>query len=109
MAEFYNQTVVVETYRGTSGYGVDLFDAPVTLAPDTDTGCFVEGGRNLVRAKDGAQVISESTLYTYPASAPLFAPDSRVTINGVESRVITVNVNASGDLDLPDHVVVSLT
>jgi len=115
MAEFYVQTAVVEKYLGTNGYGEDTFAAPVTLDPaDTSAhpegnGCWIDDARKLVRSSDGEQVVSESTLYTYPEHAALFTPNSRVTVNGVPSRVIRANPNTSGDLDLPDHVAVSLT
>lgn len=103
MAEFYVHTAQVEMHLGTNGYGEDIFAAPV------DVVCFADGARKLVRGKDGEQVISESTLATYPINAPLFIADSRVTLNGDVSRVIKTNLADSGDLDLPDHVAVSLT
>lgn len=109
MAEFYVHTATVETFLGSSGYGVDVFAAPVILDPDEDNGCFIDGTRKLVRGKDGEQVVSESTLYTYPSNAALFLADSRVTTGDGVSRVIKTNTNTSGDLDLPDHVAVSLT
>ena len=115
MADFYIQTAVVETLQGTNGYGEDTFSTPVTLNPaDTSTrptgnGCWIDPSRKLVRSSTGEQVVAESTLYTYPDNAGLFAPNSRVTIDGNESRVIRCNLNTSGDLDLPDHVAVSLT
>lgn len=107
MDEFYVHTATVETYLGTNGYGADTFAAPVVLAPPN--GCLIEPKRRLVRDSTGEQVISETTVYTYPANAALFAPSSRVTINGTVSRVIVVAPFESGDLDLPDHVVINLT
>ena len=103
MAEFYVHTAAVEMFLGTTGYGEDTFAAPVNVA------CFAEETRRLVRDKDGEQVVSESTLYTFPITGPLFAPDSRVTLNGMVSRVIRKSVHDSGDLDLPDHTAVALT
>lgn len=103
LEEFYVHTVTVEKSLGKSGYGVDLFDPPVTVQG------FLDGTRHLVRNKDGDQVVSESTFYTYPSNGALFNPAARVTDSvGVVSRVIKTNVNDSGDLDLPDHVAVSL-
>jgi hypothetical protein len=98
----------VEKFLGTNGYGEDTFAAPVTVV------CFADDTRRLVRGtKTGTntsdQIVSESTLYTYPVSSPLFVADSRVTLNGTVSRVIKTNVNVSGALDLPDHVAVNLT
>lgn len=106
--DFYVHTAIVETLQGTNGYGADVFADPVILTPP-DTGCFVERRRRLVRDKAGVEVVSETTLYTSPTVAALFAPDSRVTIGSVVSLVITVAVLDSGDLDLPDHIAVNLT
>jgi hypothetical protein len=63
----------------------------------------------LVRTSDTETVLSSTTVYTYPAAAPLFAVNSRVTIDGVVSRVIRANPNTSGSAALPDHVAVKLT
>lgn len=108
LADFYVHTATVETLTGTSGYGVEQFADPVILTPP-DTGCFIEQKRRMVRDKDGAEVISETGVYTYPTALALFAPGSRVTVNGTVAHVITVAANTSGDLDLPDHLVVYLT
>lgn len=109
LTEFYVHTAIVETFQGTNGYGEDQYATPVTLDPDAGNGCFIVDGRHLVRTRDGEQVISETQLYTYPSNAPLFLPGSRVTVNGNVSLVIRANLNTSGNLDLPDHVAVSLT
>ena len=111
MAEFYVHTATVEKFLGETGYGVDTFAPPVVLSPNNApaNGVFADDSRRLVRNKDGEQVVSETTLYTYPAAAPYFTPDSKVTIDGKVSRVIKTNLNTSGDLDLPDHLAVTLT
>lgn len=107
--DFYVHTLTVETFTGTNGYGEDTFAAPFIITPPE--GCFIEPKRRLVRSSTGEQVISETTVYTYPANAALFKPGSRVTLDDPENpaRVITVSRFESGDLDLPDHVVVNLT
>ena len=107
MAEMYVHTLIVEPFLGTSGYGVDLFGPPTVLAPPN--GVFADDSRKLIRDASGEQVVSETTIYTFPPNAPLFPADSRITINGNVSRVIKTNLNDSGALDLPDHVAVSLT
>lgn len=107
VTRFYVHTAIVEPYLGANGYGEDMFGAPVVLAPPN--GCFVDDSRKLVRSTSGTQVVSESTLYTFPGNAPLFPADARVTVNGNVSRVIKTNLNDSGGLGLPDHVAVSLT
>lgn len=109
LADFYVHEVTVETWQGTNVYGEDIYSAPVTLSPTTDNGVFMDGGRKLVRDKTGQQVVSTTTLYTYPAAKSLFVPDSRVTRDGEIAYVIQVVSNVSGDLDLPDNLAVSLT
>ena len=110
LADFYVHTCTVETFLGADGYGRDQFAAPVVLSPATGTGCFIESKRRLVRKSMTEETISETTLYTYPGSAALFAPNSRVTVGTAVSRVIVTNLNDSGGgLGLPDHVAVNLT
>ena len=103
---FYVHTATVEPFLGTSGYGVDMFGPATVLAPPN--GVFADDTRKLIRNANGEQVVSESTVYTFPVNAPLFTADARVTVNGNVSRVIKTNLNDSGALGLPDHVAVSL-
>lgn len=106
-SRWFVHTITVETFTGTTGYGVDVFDAPVELAPPN--GCWVDGSRKLVRNSAGEQVVSETTIATFNSNAALFTPDSKVTINGVISRVIKANAGDSGSLNLPtDHLEVNL-
>lgn len=99
--DFQSTTVTIETRTGTGADG-DLFAAPVQRA------VFLEEARRLVRSSTGEQVVSESTLYADPADAPLFTPDTKVTLPGREARVIVAKVHAIGDPDV-DHTEVSLT
>lgn len=109
LSEFFVHTVTVETMLGTNGYGEDVFAPPVVLDPAEDNGCLVEEGARLVRSSDGEQEVSTTQIYTRPTNAPLFAPNSRVTVHGKQARVISTGPNVSGPLDLPDHVVIDLT
>lgn len=58
--------------------------------------CRAEFDRKLVRNSSGDEVVSEATLYVRPSIAgvdatALFAPESRVTVNGQrDSQVISV-------------------
>jgi len=106
VARMFVHTATIEPFLGTSGYGVDQFGPAATLAPPN--GVFVDDSRKLVRSATGEEVVSESTLYTATGNAALFTTAARVTVNGQVSRVIKVNVNDSGTLNLPDHVAVSL-
>lgn len=109
--DFFVHTASVEKWLGTGSNG-DIFAAPVTIA------CFADDSRKLVRDKDKQQVISETTLYTSITNASLFVEKSRVTVlgdsdgdepTGRAAYVIKINANDSGNLDLPDHLAVSLT
>ncbi|HEY2642310.1 MAG TPA: hypothetical protein VGI56_01035 [Galbitalea sp.] len=103
VSDFYIHSATVEAFLGTNGLGVDTFSAAVSVLG------FADNSRKLVRNSDGEQVISETTFYTYPSWASSFVPNSRVTIDGAVSRVIGVNSNTSGALDLPDNLAVTLT
>lgn len=108
LAGFYVHTLSVETFRGKSGSGDDLFENLVICSPLTQTGVLVQGERKQVRAANGDVVTSHTTVYAPLALAPLFTLDSRVTINQVPARVLAVNQN---DLDgrFPQHLEVHLT
>lgn len=104
VARFWVHTVTVETYQGTSGYGKELFDAPLIV-----TG-WLQGSTKLVRSTDGDEVISQAQFFAPIDQAPVFAPQSRVTLpDGRIARVIVANVNDAGGLRLPEHVEVNLT
>lgn len=78
-------TVTVETYQGEGAYGA-VYAAAVSVRVNVD------GTRRLVRDASGAEVIAEATLSVHPSDASLFAPESRLTINGYTSKVINANL-----------------
>lgn len=95
-------TIRVEPYTGAGANGATYGD-PVTVP------CFLERKRRLVRASSGEQVVSESTAYADVSFAGTLVARSRVTISGEPSTtVLTLEVNTSGELDLPDHVAAAL-
>jgi hypothetical protein len=114
--EFFVHSVSVETWKGTGPNG-DVYNTAVVLAPPN--GVFVDDSRKLVRNSAGEQVVSETTLYTSINNVALFIEKSRVTVladsDGDEitpmraALVIKVNANDAGNLDLPDHLAVTLT
>lgn len=90
-------TVSVEAYTGSGPYG-DAYAAPVAVT------CFADAKRRLIRAPDGSQVVSESTVY-----APLDTvcpPRSRVTLpDGQVTLVIAAHRrDAAGLVDAPEHL-----
>lgn len=100
--EFWVHTITVKTRTGGGSLGP-------TYTPPAAVTCFVEDKRRLVRNADGAQVVSETTIYA-PTGTTALAPESLVTLpSGRVATVITSAVLHGGDLDLPDHVHAALT
>ena len=54
-------------------------------------------------------MVSEASLTAAVEDADRFQPGSRVTVHGRRAAVIGVARATSGDLELPDHVEVTLT
>lgn len=101
-AEFLTQAVTVEPYDGDGAYG------PTYTTAETIDECFVEDKRQLVLAADGTETIAQTTVWADKAHASAFLPESRVTVNGRVMKVIVTELSESGDLDLPDHILVRL-
>lgn len=95
-AEALQHTVPVEPYLGTNGLGKDTWGAAIQLR------CFKEDHRRMVRAKDGSEVVSETTLYAN--RGPSIPARSRVTLPGRTSLVILVKDYDGGDLPVPSHL-----
>jgi len=92
------EPVTVQPYDGDSGNGPDFL-------PPVSTFCFLDASRKLVTNASGDEVVSETTLLLDPETDPaldlpaLFVPESKVTIRGRDSRVITAHpVIDRGDL-----------
>lgn len=97
LVEFFVHTVSVEPFEGESGYGGTIYGAPVDVA------CFVDETTRMVRATDGSEVVSSSTVYAGP-DAPI-TNGSRVTLpSGDTTVVVATSRHDSGPLDLPDHL-----
>jgi len=100
---FWVHTVTVKARNGSTGLGPTYTD-PATVA------CFVEDKRRLVRDADGAQVVSETTLYAPTGAADTLTVGALVTLpSGRIATIITTATLTSGELDLPDHVEAALT
>lgn len=112
IGRFFVHTIKVQTRLGAGSNG-DIYSAPVTLSPTLGTGVLVDDAIHLVRDHTGQEVTSQGRIAAPLETAPLFTPNSLVTIYGdgddvirASRRVITIN---SADLDgLPEHVMVSL-
>lgn len=75
-------SITVEAYSGEGGDGT-LYEPPVTVLGK------VAYMRQQVRDAVGEETVSEVTAYLHPDDAAPFTPDSRVTIDGRLSTVIT--------------------
>lgn len=103
LARFWVHTVQVETHLPQATNGSDSY------APAQPVTGWLEDTTTLVRAPDGNETVSSARFFCPVGSAALFAPDSRVTLPSRQAQVISVNVNDSASLGLPDHAVISLT
>jgi hypothetical protein len=79
----FRDSAAVETYSGDSAYG-PIYAASVTVL------CKVSMMRQLVRNAAGDEVVSEMTLYVFPADEAKFTPESRVTFSSRISTVLSV-------------------
>lgn len=100
LAQWYVHPVTVERFIGSGAFGDEFAAADVVLMA-------VDDKRRLVRAVDGSEVVSETTL-AHASTVTAIAPRSRVTMpatfGGRTSLVITSSVGAGGGLPTPDHV-----
>ncbi|MFD1940535.1 hypothetical protein ACFSKW_54680 [Nonomuraea mangrovi] len=92
-------TVEIEPFEGEGPFGPEFGTAVTERA-------FVDEKRRLVRDAEGAEVVSETTVYMrLAATCPA---GSRVTVNGRTSYVITASRRDGGGLPTPDHLEVAL-
>ena len=80
LAQMFTQTVSVETYTGSGEFG-DVYASPVDVLGMLDDGLV------LTKGPAGDLLTSSTVFYTYLENAPLFRPESRVSINGVTMQV----------------------
>ncbi len=90
-------TVTVEAYAG-SGPHSDTYADPVSVP------CFVDQKRKLIRAPNGSQVVSESTVYApldtvAPARSRVTLPDGQRTI-----VISAARRTAAGITEAPEHL-----
>ncbi|MFG3438330.1 hypothetical protein ACGF0J_13895 [Nonomuraea sp. NPDC047897] len=88
-------TATIEPFQGDGAYG------PV-FGPAFESRCLVDDERRLVRDAQGAEVVSDTTVFLPPGTT---CPEgSRVTVNGRVTTVITSFARDGGGLPTPDHV-----
>jgi len=94
-------TVIIRPFLGEGPFGPSYGDPVQARA-------WVDERRRLVRDPEGAEVVSEATVYLPPGTAcPV---GSLVTLpSGREAEALAVAVRDGGGLPTPDHVEVALT
>ena len=98
-ARLRTHTISVEPYTGSGAYGS-------TYGPAVSVTCRVEDVVRLVRAADGDEAVSSTTVY---CDADVVIPvESRVTVNGRVTTVLAVANPSTGGRSRLDHLEVSL-
>lgn len=104
LADWYTWPVAVERYTGTGPSG-DIYAAATTEL------VMVDDKRRLVRAPDGSQVVSETSV-AHPLTVTAIPPGSRVTLpatfGGRRTIVLATSVGDSGGRPTPNHVELAL-
>lgn len=76
-------TVTVETYAGDGSYG-PVYAEPVVVL------CNVQMKRRLVRTASGDEAVDMPVLTVHPDDVSMFTPETRFTIAGRASTVLSV-------------------
>lgn len=102
--DFMVHAIELRPYGGMGSHGAILAAARTRRV-------FADAKRRLVRDRDGAQVISETTLYdTDLAAEKLYQPRGQVKLpSGATATIIACHRRDGGELELPDHLEVNLT
>lgn len=96
--DFYIHSVIIERKQGI----YDTYGTPVTIS------CFVDETTRLVRAANGSETVSSTTITAHTDLATVLASGARVTLpSGDTTNILTTSVHTSGALDLPDHCTAS--
>lgn len=102
LEDFYVHTVTVDVVTGGGPWGD-------TVQESDPLRCFIDDSRSFVRDNNGTEVVSSTTITAPPEYADLFTPAAGVNLPNRKAEVIAVAIADSKDLDLPDHIEVSLT
>jgi hypothetical protein len=104
LAGWYTHQVTVERFIGTGAFGDSYAAQDVVLMA-------VDDKRRLVRAADGSQVVSETSV-AHPLGITAIPPRSKVTLpatfGGRRTIVIASSVGDGGGMPTPDHVELAL-
>lgn len=98
-ARLRTHTISVEPYTGSGAYG-SVYGPPVSVT------CRVEDVVRLVRSSSGDEAVSSTTVY---CDADVVIPaESRVTVNGRVTTVLSVANPSTGGRSALDHLEVAL-
>lgn len=97
-ARWRTHTISVEPYLGSGAYGA-VYGPPVSVQ------CRVQDEVRLVRSASGDEVVSSATVFCDPDV--VITPESRVTVNGRVTTVLSVSNPSTGWSRL-DHLEASL-
>lgn len=91
----FRHEAIIEPFEGEGAYG-PVHGSPLLVR------CLVDDERRLVRDAQGAETVSDTTIFFPPGTR---CPEgSRVTVNGRVTTVITSFARDGGGLPTPDHV-----
>jgi hypothetical protein len=96
---FKTHTILVEPYEGSGAYG-SVYGAQVSVE------CRVEDVVRLVRAASGDEVVSSATVACDVGT--VIPPESRVTVKGRVTTVLSVSDPSTGGRSELDHLEIAL-
>lgn len=107
--EFLAHTVTVSPYLGTGSYG-PRFGPEVVLRPEDGTGVLVDETVRMVRASDGTEAVSSTTIVARTSQADLLRVGSRVKLpSGDTTTVLSSSVATMPGLEgMPEHLEAAL-
>jgi hypothetical protein len=108
--EWLNQIVVVRPYVGAGMEGAELAAAITIGGENSDVegaSVMIESKRRLIRASDGNEIVSETTLYVTHPGAESFPLHSEVDLPDGSTTTVEAT-NAMTVYGLFDHLVVNL-
>lgn len=105
LADLLAHTITVTPHQGQGSYG-PVYGPEQTLSPETGTGVLVDEETRLVRAPDGTEAVSSTTIIARVAQADALTVGTRVTLpSGDVTTVLTRSVaTLPGVDDMPEHV-----
>lgn len=100
--DFWVHTITVTPYLGSGANGKKY-------GPTTDVSCFIDGGVKVASDSDGKLIVANAPVYAPISAASVLTAESKVVMpDGRVVQILAATMHTSGDLDLPDHVEITL-